>query len=268
MARSCSAACRVRSLAATAARQSVRPSSQAFQLSPADLDGHADGQHGLSHAVVQLARDTVPLVVQRLPLHGRHELPLRRPVRRCGRPGPGRASSSRRRAGRCGPATGWSRGARMSCAVPRRPDSPALSEWRDRWPPPPARRPAARRSRRPVRHPRSSIREPSPGRCPATRPPTGGRAARPGALDVGRQAALVVDQLAASHRHEPGARGRQYPVGHGEQQPVGPQVRRRRAHHPFDQRAGTGRGAYQGREMPSSACTACSRRSAERMYSG
>ena len=63
---------------------------------------------------------------------------------------------------------------------------------------------------------------------------------------LGRQPALVVDQLAAGHREEPGARGRQYPVGHDEQQPLGPQVRRRRPHHPLDQRARAGRGAHQG----------------------
>ena len=49
----------------------------ALQLGPAHLDGHADGQHGLGHAVVQFARDAVPLVVQRLSLHRRYEPPLR-----------------------------------------------------------------------------------------------------------------------------------------------------------------------------------------------
>ncbi len=63
---------------------------------------------------------------------------------------------------------------------------------------------------------------------------------------IGRQPGLVVDQLAAGHREKPGARGGQYPVGHDEQQPVGLQVRRRRPHHPLDQRAGTGSGAHQG----------------------
>ena len=63
---------------------------------------------------------------------------------------------------------------------------------------------------------------------------------------AGRQPALVVDQLAASHGEEPGARGGQDPIGHREQQPVGLQVRRRRPHHPLDQRAGTGCRAHQG----------------------